>query len=152
MPTQLHADTLSSHTHHSTCFAHFMWLKCDKRSASSVHLASCLCPLFLIHLVTSRLLCPHHQHLLLNLQRPPRPQHEAGVNPQAHPLAGGVRPTGRLVSTHKNDVRFSSTRKLVANTQIIITWRRYSNFFDKRNGEGLQLMRRSQWNPRRPMY
>ena len=31
----------------------------------------------------------HHQHLLLHLQRPPRPQHGAGVNPQEHPLAGG---------------------------------------------------------------
>ena len=62
---------------------------------------------------------------------PARPQHGAGVNPQAHPLAGGVRPTGRLVSTHKNDERSSSTRKLVANTQIIITCRRYSIIFTK---------------------
>ena len=36
----------------------------------------------------------------------------------------GVWPTSRLVSTHKNDERSSSTRKLVANTQIIITCRR----------------------------
>ena len=32
----------------------------------------------------------------------------------------GVCPTGRLVSTHKNDERSSSTRKLVANTQSSI--------------------------------
>ena len=44
----------------------------------------------------------------------------------------GVWPTGRLVSTHKNDERSSSTRKLVANTQIIITCRRYSKFLQKK--------------------
>ena len=40
-------------------------------------------------------------------------------------LLEGVWATDRLVvSTHKNNKKFSSTRKLVANTQIIITWRR----------------------------
>ena len=118
-----------------------------------VHLSSCLCSPFFIHFVISRLLCPHHQHLLLHLQRPPRPQHGAGVNPQAHPLAGGSLadwPTRRL-HRQKNDERFSSTRKLVANTQIINTCRRFSKMC-KRNWEGLQFMRRSQWNPTRPMY
>ena len=109
-----------------------MWLKCDKRLASSVHLASCLCSLFLIHPVTSRLLCPHHQHLLLTFSvLHVRSTEPVSIHKSTRSLEG-VWSTGRLVSTHENDETSSSTRKLVANTQIIITCRRYSIFIQKK--------------------
>ena len=93
--------------------------------------------------VMSLLSLPHSpRHIPTSLSSRPAPTSQpsasstsaarAGVNPQAHPLAGGVWPTGRLVSTHKNDERPLSTRKLVANTQIIITCRRYSTFLQKK--------------------
>ena len=91
MPTQLHADTHFSLVTRTT--AHASHLSCGSSVTKGQRLRFILRHVFALSssftLVTSRLLCPHHQHLLLNLPRPPRPQHGAGVNPQAHPLVGG---------------------------------------------------------------
>ena len=134
--------TLFSYTHHSTCFAHFMWLKCDKRLASSVHLASCLCSL------------PHSPcHIPTSLSSPPAPTSPPSASStsvarsrcQSTSAPARWRESGGLADSSPHTRMMRDPRAQGNLLQIHKSSLHAEGFlYFYRNGGGLQLMRRSQ--------
>ena len=128
MPTQLHADTHFSRTRTT---AHASHISCGSSMTKGERLRFILRHVFAL---SSSFTSSHTDFFVFTTSTyfstfsvlHDRSTEVASIHKSTRSL-DGVWPTGRLVSTHKNDERSLSTRKLVAN----ITWRKYSEILTK---------------------
>ena len=142
MPTQLHADTHFSRTRTT---AHASHISCGSSVTRGQRLRFILRHVFALSSSNTSSL-PDYFVLTTSTYFSTisvlhvRSTEPVSIHKRTRSLEG-VWATDRLVvSTHKNNKKSSSTRKLV---QI---------HKSSSHGEGFQLMRRSQWAPARPMY